>query len=133
MNDVPQHEPVWMDVVISRLLRGGVILSIAMVLIGLTFTFIHHPQYVTSKSELGSLVDAEATYPHKVGDVLTQVRQRRGQEIVMLGLLLLITTPVARVAFSVIAFTIEGDRLYALITVGVLVLLILSFAIGAGG
>ena len=51
----------------------------------------------------------------------------------MLGLLLLIATPVARVAFSIVAFALEGDRLYVAITAVVLALLVLSFAVGAAG
>lgn len=34
----------------------------------------------------------------------------------MLGLLLLIATPVARVAFSVVAFALERDRTYLVVT-----------------
>ena len=133
MSDVPQHEPQWVDPAISRLLRGGVLVSIAVVLIGLVFTFIHHPQYVTSKTALGELTDASAKYPHTIGDVLQQIRDGRGQAMVLLGLLLLIATPVARVAFSIVAFALEKDRLYVGITVVVLALLLLSFALGANG
>ena len=129
----PQHEPRWVDTAISRLLRGGVLVSIAVVLIGLVFTFIHHPQYVRSKTALGELTDAAAVYPHTIGDVLQQIRDGRGQAMVLLGLLLLIATPVARVAFSIVAFALEKDRLYVGITVVVLMLLLLSFALGANG
>jgi len=48
----------------------------------------------------------------------------------MLGLLLLIATPIARVAFSVVAFLVERDRVYVLITIIVLALLVLSLLIG---
>lgn len=50
--------------------------------------------------------------------------------IVLAGLLVLILTPVARVAVSVIAFHVQRDRAYVLITSLVLALLILSFAMG---
>jgi uncharacterized membrane protein len=46
--------------------------------------------------------------------------------IIQVGLLLLIATPVARVAFSIIGFAIERDGLYIGVTIVVLVLLILS-------
>jgi len=129
--EAPQHEPLWVDAAISNLLRGGVLLSIAVILVGLTLSFIHHPQYVTSKTDLRSLTDAGTVYPHTLGDVFTRIRDVRGQAIVMLGLLLLIATPVARVAFSIFAFAIERDRLYVIITIVVLTLLLVSFAIGA--
>ena len=44
----------------------------------------------------------------------------------VLGLLLLIATPVARVLFSAIAFAIERDGMYVVITLVVLAILMLS-------
>ncbi|MGA3057956.1 MAG: DUF1634 domain-containing protein [Candidatus Limnocylindrales bacterium] len=46
--------------------------------------------------------------------------------IAQLGLLTLLATPVVRVAASVVAFTLEGDRLYAAITAMVLAILLAS-------
>jgi uncharacterized membrane protein len=131
MNGEPQHEPAWVDAAISNLLRAGVVISMAVVVIGLAFTFIHHPQYVRSTTALGRLTDADVVYPHRIRDVAAQIRQGRGQAIVMLGLLMLIATPVARVAFSIVAFALERDRLYVAITAMVLILLLISFVIGA--
>ena len=54
----------------------------------------------------------------------------RGEAIVTLGLLVLIATPVARVAVSVVAFIHHRDRTYALITAAVLCLLLLSLVLG---
>jgi uncharacterized membrane protein len=48
--------------------------------------------------------------------------------IIQLGLVLLIATPVARVAFSVFAFAVERDRMYVVFTLMVLGILILSLA-----
>jgi uncharacterized membrane protein len=133
MTVIPEHEPEWVDTAISRLLRTGVVVSMAVVIIGLAFTFIHHPQYVRSTSALGRLTDPGAMYPHRLNEVAGQIRSGRGQAIVMLGLLMLIATPVTRVAFSIVAFALERDRLYVAITAAVLLLLVVSFAIGAAG
>jgi uncharacterized membrane protein len=43
-----------------------------------------------------------------------------------LGLVVLLATPVARVGASVVAFVLEGDRLYAAITLAVLLVLLTS-------
>ncbi len=131
MSDAPQHEPQWVDTAISRLLRGGVVASMAVVILGLALTFLHHPQYLRSPSDLGRLTDAGVVYPHRLPDVATGILEGRGQAIVMLGLLMLIATPVVRVAFSIVAFAVERDRLYATITAVVLALLLVSFALGA--
>ena len=48
----------------------------------------------------------------------------------MVGLMLLIATPVARVAVSILGFVYEHDRRYVIITSIVLALLILSFVLG---
>ena len=128
MSDAPEHEPQWVDTAISRLLRTGVAV---VILLGLVLSFAHHPQYVRSRTALGQLTDPGSVYPHRIADVLVQIRSGHGQAVIMLGLLMLIATPVARVAFSIAAFAIERDRLYVTITSIVLLLLLLSFAIGA--
>ena len=55
----------------------------------------------------------------------------RGRGLIQLGLLVLIATPVARVAFSVYAFLRQRDvRLYVGVTLVVLSLLVYSLAVG---
>jgi uncharacterized membrane protein len=46
--------------------------------------------------------------------------------ITQLGLLVLLATPVARVAASVVGFALESDRLYAALTAAVLLILLTS-------
>jgi len=46
--------------------------------------------------------------------------------IMQLGLLLLIATPITRVGFSIVAFAMEGDRLYVSFTLLVLSILLYS-------
>ena len=54
----------------------------------------------------------------------------RGQGLIQLGVLLLIATPVARVAFSVYVFARQRDRLYIVVTLAVLGLLLFSLFAG---
>ncbi|HEY8849751.1 MAG TPA: DUF1634 domain-containing protein [Thermoanaerobaculia bacterium] len=121
----------WVDTAIATLLRTGVVLSIAIVVLGIIFTFAHHPDYFSSRPALGTLTSASAHFPSSIADVIAGVRGLRGQSIVMAGLLLLIATPVARVALSIVVFVIERDRLYMSITVTVLIILLIAFALGA--
>jgi len=51
----------------------------------------------------------------------------------MVGLLLLIATPVMRAAVSIFAFVYQHDRTFVIITSVVLAILLLSFALGHGG
>jgi uncharacterized membrane protein len=126
-------EPRWVDRLIAYVLRGGVTISVVVVLAGLIITFVHHREYFRSRPALGALTNPGASYPSTVGAVIEGVREGRGQAIVSLGLLLLIATPVARVAVSIAVFVIERDRLYVVITAIVLALLLLSFVLGATG
>jgi uncharacterized membrane protein len=129
----PSKDPAWVETVISRLLRIGVTVSVAIVFAGIVFTFVHHPDYFSSRPALGNLIDAQRNYTSSMGGVMTGVAAHRGQAIAMLGILLLIATPVARVAVSIAIFVVERDWLYVAITSIVLLLLLLSFALGAAG
>ena len=130
-NPYDPKEPSWVDLAISRLLRIGVLLSIAVIATGMVITFVHHPSYFSSRPALGSLTSTSMQYPHTLFGVLQGTMHGRGQAIISLGVLLLIATPVARVALSIIVFAIERDRLYVAITAAVLTLLLISFALGS--
>ncbi len=120
----------WVNTAIFWVLRAGVLISIAIILAGLVLTFGHHPEYFHSRPALGSLTSPSAHFPNTLGDVVAGVRALHGQAIIMLGLLVLIATPVARVVLSVFIFIVETDWLYTGITTAVVVILFISFAIG---
>jgi uncharacterized membrane protein len=121
---------LWIELVISRLLRIGVITSLAVVLLGTVLTFVHHPEYTRSAGELPRLITPDAAFPHSPGQVLAGLREFQGRSLVILGLLLLILTPVLRVAVSIFLFVYERDRVFVLITSVVLAMLLLSFVVG---
>ena len=128
-----EADPQWVDTAIATLLRVGVVLSITIVSVGMIITFVHHPDYFSSGPALGTLTRPGAHFPTTLSDVAAGVRRGSGQAIVMAGLLLLIATPVARVAFSIVVFLIEGDRLYVMITTAVLLILLIGFVTGLAG
>ena len=118
------------ELLLSNVLRGGVLTSLGVILAGTLVSFFHHPEYVSSPQELARLTQAGAAFPHTVRDVVAGLAELRGQAIVALGLLILVATPVARVAVSILLFLEERDRTYAAITAIVFLLLILSFFLG---
>jgi uncharacterized membrane protein len=63
---------------------------------------------------------------------VTDALKFRARGIIQLGLLLLIATPVARVAFSIGAFAAERDRLYVAVATIVFIILICSLMGGQG-
>ena len=68
-----------------------------------------------------------------IGMIVMIIGNPAGEHIANLGLLLLIATPVARVAASIVLFARDRDYLYVAITTTVLLLLLLSFMLGAAG
>lgn len=111
-------------VILAHLLRTGVILSAMVVAVGGLAFLIRHgagaPQYHAFRGEPSDL----RSVPGIVADALAL--SSRGW--IQLGLILLILTPIARVAFSVFAFARERDRTYVVATLIVLGLLLYSLA-----
>jgi uncharacterized membrane protein len=114
------------ELVISYVLRGGVLLSAAIILGGIVL------YYVQTFSHPGRS-GASPSFPHTLGRVWQGLAQGNPQAIIVLGLLVLLATPVVRVAVSVIAFLLERDWRYVVITSLVLLILLLSFFLGKGG
>jgi uncharacterized membrane protein len=123
-------EAVGPELLISHLLRSGVVLSLTMVTLGMMLTFAHHPDYFSSVQALQHLTAPEHGRPHDLGEVLADVGHARGQAFVMVGLLVLMATPVLRVALSLLVFGRRRDRTYVAVTSVVLSLLLLSFLRG---
>ena len=121
------------ELAISAVLRIGVLTSLLVVLAGTVVTFVHHPHYLSSRRDLVRLTTPGAEFPHSVPSVIQGLEHSQGRAIVMAGLLLLIATPVLRVAISVLAFVYQRDRTFVVITSVVLALLLTSFALGRGG
>jgi uncharacterized membrane protein len=105
---------------ISLVLTAGVVTSAA--LIGLGFAA------ALAVGWQGSLVGAAAaTGPTTdFGNLPARLRVLEPLAVTQLGLLVLLATPVARVAASVVGFAAEGDRLYVAVTLAVLAILLAS-------
>ncbi len=111
---------------ISTVLRGGVLLSGGVTLVGVMLFFIQQ-----GSQDLGDVT--KVPYPHTLGEVFAGVGHGSASAVIMLGLLLLIATPVTRIAVSILAFANERDWRYVAITAVVLVILLVSFLLGKAG
>lgn len=118
-----------MEGAIVRVLRIGLVASVALIVTGTAVSFVHHPEYVSSASALARLTEPGAA-PRSLAEVAAGLGTGRGQAIAMVGILVLILTPFARVMMSLALFLRERDRMYSGITALVLVLLLLSILIG---
>lgn len=118
-----------MEQVLSWLLRGGVVFSLATVLLGLVMIFVRHPDYLRASSSAADMLKG-SSFPRTVSAVLAGLARGEGRSIILLGVFILIATPVLRVALSVVLFAWYRDRKYVLITLIALALLTASFLLG---
>lgn len=113
-----------MELILSHLLRIGVLLAGGLVLLGGGRYLL---KYGAAQPHYGTLVQEPDDLRHVVGIARAAVALR-GRGLIQMGLLLLIATPVARVAFSLVAFARQGDRTYLFLTAVVLLVLLASLA-----
>jgi uncharacterized membrane protein len=114
------------EVIVANLLRGGVMLAAAVVALGGIIFLVRHGREVPNYSTFVGVPLELRT----ISGICRGAATFHGRNIIQLGLLLLIATPVARVAISVVAFAIQRDRLYTAITLFVLAVLIFGLAGG---
>jgi uncharacterized membrane protein len=107
---------------ISRLLRTGVRAAGAFVLVGGAVYLARHGG---DHPHFGVFL-GEPTDLRTVHGIVTDAVSLRGRGLIQLGLVLLIATPVARVAVSLLAFARQRDWTYVVVTAIVLLLLLAS-------
>ena len=115
------------EVVVGHLLRYGVMLSAAIVFLGACIYISRHAHEPANYH----IFRGEPSEFRTVPGVIQSVHNGRGRGWIQLGLLLLIATPIARVAFCIVGFAFERDRMYVVFTVIVLGVLLYS-VIGSG-
>jgi uncharacterized membrane protein len=133
MNDAPAptqqpHTPV--ERATALVLRTGVFASVAVVLLGMVVSVVRHPGALSDKDFLVRLTSGGSAYPTTLPALARELAEVRGRAVVTLGLLLLIATPLLRVAVSMVAFALERDWIYTALTLLVLTVLAVSFLVG---
>ena len=122
---------VWTDQklenIVGNLLRAGVSISAFVVAIGgIVYLARHGREPANYRIFRGEPSDFKS-----VSGIVRNAFGFHGRGIIQLGLLLLIATPVFRVAISIWGFAEEHDRLYMIFTGIVLVVLLYSL-LGSG-
>lgn len=109
-----------MEYIMGRLLQAGVLLaSLVVVAGGVLYVRAHHtaiPNYRVFSSEPAGL--------RRLSGVFSGIAAGDPGAMIQLGILLLIATPVARVAFAFVAFAVERDWLYVVVSLTVLAVLL---------
>src|SRR5258705_13375222 len=107
-------------------LRTGALLAALVVLIGGVVYLTRHGMPVTNYQ----VFRGEPNELRTMSGILHEALALRGRGLIQLGLLILIATPIARVAFSFCAFLYQRDWLYVVVMLMVLGLLLYSLVGG---
>jgi len=115
-----------LEQILGNLLRAGVLVSGAVVLVGGVLYILRHgsavPHYRVFSGEPSDL--------RHVRGIVSDALALQGRGLIQFGLLLLVATPVARVLFSLVGFAIQRDRTYVAVTLIVLAVLLYGLAGG---
>ncbi|MGD0390522.1 MAG: DUF1634 domain-containing protein [Tepidisphaeraceae bacterium] len=110
----PSRRPTVSDVS-AWVLRGGVVCSSLVMLVGILFTFAHGTMSIQRMKSDG--------FDYRPAIILEGIRHGQGKRIIEAGIYLLVFTPILRVFASCVLFAFQDrDRLYAMITFVVLLL-----------
>jgi uncharacterized membrane protein len=112
----------FIEYVISQILRFGVISAMLIVLAGAA---VYLRKYGHTPADYAIFKGEPAEFRGLSG-ILAAAMDFRGRGLILLGLVILVATPVARVIFSVVAFALQRDFLYVVITLIVLSTLLFS-------
>ncbi len=115
-----------MDELMGVLLRTGVVLAAVIVVIGGAVFLTRHAVPVTNYH----VFQGEPSELRNVPGIFREALALRGRGLIQLGLLVLIATPIARVAFSFFAFLYERDWTYVAVTLFVLAVLLYGLLSG---
>ncbi len=111
-----------LEVAMGNMLRMGVLLAAAVVLLG-GILYLRHagapvPDYHTFHATGGN--------QRSIVSVLRDLPSLQSRSIIQFGILLLIATPVARVVFALFGFAVERDWMYTVVSGIVLAVLLFS-------
>ena len=109
---------------VGNLLRTGVLVAAAVVGVGGALYLWQHGTERANYAQFQS----EPRELRNVGDIAAGVLTLDGKEVIQFGILLLVATPVARVALAAVAFALRRDWLYVAVTLFVLAILLSGLA-----
>jgi uncharacterized membrane protein len=102
--------------IVSRVLGIGIAISLVLMLVGLVLGLASG--------------DGMPTHVVSLGDLVSGLGEPDAAAYLSLGLLALIATPFVRVAGCIVAFALEGDRRYVVVTAVVLAVMCLGVLLG---
>ena len=122
--------PSSMNNILGLVLRSGVVLSGLVIAIGTGLFVANHSMDDTSSFlAYNPTLTPHGNFPASLSAIFSGIVSLDPASIIQLGFLILLATPVARVALSLFLFAAEKDRLYVYVTAFVLVILLFSMIV----
>lgn len=119
------------NAVVSNILRFGVLVSTALIAAGLLLLSVEGAGQSLQGSIAQIVLSGYGRPQLNLVTVFEGVAAAEPLSLIQLGLILLLSTPIARVVASIAMFAAEGDGLYVAFTVFVLAVLLLGiFVVG---
>ena len=124
----PEPRDDAVEQVVGNLLRAGVLAAAVITLVG---GALYLARYGATTADY-RVFAGEPAELRSVRGVVAGALTLHGRWVIQLGLLVLIATPIARVAFALLAFARQRDGTYVLISALVLGVLLFSLFGGVG-
>jgi len=119
-----------MNKILGIVLRSGVVLSGTIIAIGTILFITNHPLDNTSSYlTYNPSVIPHGNFPVSLASIASGLVSLDPFSIIAVGFLVLLATPVARVALSLFLFAAERDRKFVYLTAAVLAILLFSILV----
>ena len=105
-----------MNDVIAYVLRIGVVISVILILVGAVLLFLQGGSNGFTIGELASTGSKINSSLFSFSDIVNGLLSYQGLDFMLIGIIVLIITPIARVIASVLSFMYERNWLYVVIT-----------------
>ncbi len=115
-----------MNNAISYVLRIGVVLSVLLALTGAILLFADNGSNGFALSQIASATTGINSSGFTVPEIIGGLFTYQGVDFILLGLIVLMATPVARVFLSIFAFLYNKNWIYAVITLIVFIDLMIA-------
>ncbi|MGE5675212.1 MAG: DUF1634 domain-containing protein [Mycobacterium leprae] len=113
----PHHKAARLNRIIQWTLISGLIVSLALMTIGALLYLAHPGTDLATRLSFGAIFSGLATL--------------RPQSFMLLGIIILMLTPAMRVVTAALGYLLERDYLFAAVSTGVIVVLLISLMVGA--
>jgi uncharacterized membrane protein len=123
----PAHEDAFahIEILLGKVLRIGVLMAASIIILGVILFFAREHGDVTYDQALGKGADIHSLSP---GTIWNGLRHGSSRDVIFLGVLALILTPITRVAMTVWLFLRQRDWIFVACAGFVLIVLVLGIA-----